>query len=157
MRVKEKLKFVIPTLILLLLVLSYFNFKDGFYFKSQVVTINSFDKKVLNELTQINQVLKLNTIENNVRDFMVLVKNTFIDVDIKNINSEKPKAGIDRVGEFRDFIITTKGDYLNQIYLLEKINESMRTFLVINSIDASEYEMKLNIRIYGRTNDGKKQ
>jgi hypothetical protein len=153
MKIKEKLKFVVPSLIVILIALSYFNWINGAAFKSQVVTIDKNDIQILQELKEITQLQQLDTIEENVKNVMMLIRNIFSNIEVQNIDNTEPRAGIDKVGEFRDFTITAQGEYLNQVYLLEQINNLMRSFVVINSIDANATTITLNIRIYGRTSN----
>jgi hypothetical protein len=153
MIIKKQLKFVAPLFVIFLLILSYFNFKNGYTFKQKIVFTDIRDKNLAKELSNIKQSSKLDTIKNNIDKFKILIQKIFTEVIIVDSGKKKASAGIDKIGEFKDFIVTVKGDYLSQIYLLNQINDLMRSFVVLNSIESNDNNMKLNIRIYGKTDN----
>lgn len=152
MTINDKLKFTVPVLIIILLILNYTNISDGYKFSSQIVKTDINDIAIMQELSDINEEYQLGTIEDNVKSFMIVVKSIFKNVEVSNLDSIEVRAGINKIGEFRNFIIEAQGDYLSQVYFLDRVNNKMRSFVMLNSIRANNNKIILNIRIYGKTN-----
>jgi hypothetical protein len=150
MKLKEKFKFILPILIIILAILSYNNFIDGTWYKSQIPEVDSEDKIMMAELDVITENYPINTIDVNVKNFIITLKEVLLNVKVVNTEDDS-LAGVDKVGEFRDLIIYAEGDYLSQAYLLKEINENMRNFVLINEINANNNKITIKARVYGKT------
>jgi hypothetical protein len=153
MQLKDKLKFVLPVLSVILLVLSFLQFSDGYQFAGKVVKINQGDIKLVQELSSIKGKSELNTIDKNAQVLDGFLSALFDKFSISNASKDAIVVnGVDKIGEFKDIAVTVKGDFWQQIYFLQQVNKSMREFIVINQLKGNNTQALFNIRIYGRTN-----
>ncbi|MBW5288669.1 hypothetical protein [Abyssogena phaseoliformis symbiont] len=109
MKLKDKLKFILPLLSIALLYLSYFQFVDGYNFSKKISKISQSDTKLMQELLNIEGNLKLNSIDKSMQILRNLLQILLDKFNISNINENTIAVeGINRIGQFKDIEITVK-------------------------------------------------
>lgn len=152
MTLKNKLNFVIPTLSVILLSLSYSQFVEGYNFNEKINKISHSDIKLMQELSGIEGQSRLNHIDKNMVILSNLLRVLFDKFTISTADAENFSAGIDRIGEFRDIEIAVQGDFWQQIYFFQQVKRSMRDFVVLNQLSGNKTQALFKTRVYGRTN-----
>ena len=69
----------------------------------------------------------------------------------KNKSQKDSQEGLgkDRVGVFKNFHLQLKGDFLDQIDLLRKLEKNYIHFMLIQKVDAKDTEINLDVKVYG--------
>ncbi len=152
MTLKNKLNFVIPTLSAILLILSYFQFVDGYRFNEKINKISQADINLMQELSGIEGQSRLSSIDKNMKTLNNLLSVLFDAFTISDADENNFSAGIDRIGEFKDIEIVVRGDFWQQIYFFQQVKRNMRDFVVLNQLSGNNTQALFKTRVYGRTN-----
>ncbi len=147
-------RFIISTLFLVsssaLLYYAYLNFEKGYALKQQIPSISQSDSNTMSELQSIRQVYELKSLDSNIKTLITALREILLNVTV-NTDEQNNTYGIDKLGEYRDIIISGEGNYLSQAYLLSEINDKMRNYVLLNGVEATDTTITLQTRIYGKS------
>lgn len=152
MKLKERLKFSLLPLSVILLVLSYLQFVAGHQFSEQITKTEEEDIKLMQELSGVKGESKLDLIDKNIQTLNNLIGVLFDKFTIFDVDKETITPHVDKIGGFVDVIVTVKGDFWQQVYFLQQINKNMREFVIVDKLNGDNAQAVFNIRIYGRIN-----
>ncbi len=150
MNIRRLLRIFLPVVGVILLILSVSNIMNGYNFSKKLTTLPAADVSLMGELKAIDYNFPLDSLDSNMVKLKELFKLLFSKIRIASDESVTA-SGIDKIGEFKDILITANGDFLQQIYFLQQIKKEMRNFVILNKIIGNNKEMIINARIYGNT------